>query len=363
MLPKRSFAMVQTGVRTLEPRDVEIPDIDAFSAILELEACGICGSDYEQYEGALRTPMPVIPGHEPLGRIAQIGDVAAKRWGVDVGDRVAVETMLSCRHCPTCFDGRYHLCENRRIYSYIPLSESPGLWGGYAQYMYLHANSVIHRVDPSLPAELAVMFNPLGAGFRWAVELPETKPGESVVILGPGQRGLSCVIACREVGAGTIVVTGIAADARKLELARAFGADHTIDVDNEPAVERVRALTDGGADVVIDVSAYATEPVRDALDMVKPGGRIVLAGVKGFKPVDDFVSDLIVMKEITIHGAIGVTSSGYRSAIRLIESGRSPIEQMHTHDFSLENADLAIRTLAREVENDESIHSCLIPPK
>ena len=363
MLPRKSFAMVQTGVRTLEPREVEIPDIDAFSAILELEACGICGSDYEQYEGALRTPMPVIPGHEPLGRIARIGDVAAERWGVDVGDRVAVETMLSCRHCPTCFDGRYHLCENRRIYSYIPLDESPGLWGGYAQYMYLHANSVIHRVDPSLPAELAVMFNPLGAGFRWAVELPETKPGESVVILGPGQRGLSSVIACREVGAGTIVVTGLAADARKLELARAFGADHTIDVDTEPAVERVKALTDGGADVVVDVSAYATQPVRDALDMVKPGGRIVLAGVKGFKPVDDFVSDLIVMKEVTIHGAIGVTSSGYRSAIRLIESGRSPIGQMHTHDFPLENADLAIRTLAREVENDESIHSCLIPPK
>lgn len=363
MLPEKSFTMVQTGVRTLEPRDVEIPDIDDFSAILEVEACGICGSDYEQYEGALRTPMPVIPGHEPLGRIARIGDIAAERWGVDVGDRVAVETMLSCRHCSTCFDGRYHLCENRRIYSYIPLSEAPGLWGGYAQYMYLHANSVIHRVDPSLPADLAVMFNPLGAGFRWAVEIPETKPGESVVILGPGQRGLSSVIACREVGAGKIIVTGLAADARKLELARTFGADHTIDVDNEPAVERVRALTDGGADVVLDVSAYATQPVRDALDMVKPGGRIVLAGVKGFKAIDDFVSDLIVMKEVTIHGAIGVTSSGYRSAIRLIESGRIPIEQMHTHNFSLENADLAIRTLAREVEGDESIHSCLIPPK
>ena len=114
---------------------------------------------------------------------------------------------------------------------------------------------------------------------------------------------------------------------------------------------------------MLDVSAYATQPVRDALDMVKPGGRIVLAGVKGFKAIDDFVSDLIVMKEVTIHGAIGVTSSGYRSAIRLIESGRIPIEQMHTHNFSLENADLAIRTLAREVEGDESIHSCLIPPK
>lgn len=363
MLPKKSFAMVQTGVRALEPRDIPIPEIDEESAILEIESCGICGSDHEQYQGVIRTPMPVIPGHEPLGRIAKIGDVAARRWGVNVGDRVAVETMLSCRHCAKCFDGRYHLCANRRIYSYIPLDEAPGLWGGYSQYMYLHANSVVHRVDPSLPPEIAVMFNPLGAGFRWAVELPHTRPGDSVVILGPGQRGLSCVIACREVGAGTIIVTGLAADAHKLELARAFGADHTVDVQNERAVDRVKTLTDGGADVVVDVSAYATQPVRDALDMVRPGGTIVLAGVKGFKPVDDFVSDLIVMKEVKIQGAIGVTSSGYRSAIRLIESRRVPLAKMHTHDFALSDADLAIRTLAREVPGDESIHSCLIPPK
>lgn len=363
MLPKKSFAMVQTGVRALEPRDIPIPEIDEESAILEVESCGICGSDHEQYQGVIRTPMPVIPGHEPLGRIAKIGDVAARRWGVNVGDRVAVETMLSCRHCATCFDGRYHLCTNRRIYSYIPLDEAPGLWGGYSQYMYLHANSVVHRVDPSLRPEIAVMFNPLGAGFRWAVELPKTRPGDSVVILGPGQRGLSSVIACREVGAGTIIVTGLAADARKLELAKELGADHTVDVQNERAVERVKALTNGGADVVVDVSAYATQPVRDALDMVRPGGTIVLAGVKGFKPVDDFVSDLIVMKEVKIQGAIGVTSSGYRSAIRLIESRRVPLETMHTHDFALRDADLAIRTLAREVPGDESIHSCLIPPR
>lgn len=97
--------------------------------------------------------------------------------------------------------------------------------------------------------------------------------------------------------------------------------------------------------------------------MVRPGGRIVLAGVKGMKAVDDFVSDYIVLKEINIQGAIGVTSSGYRSAIRMIESGRSPITEMHTHDFDLAEADLAIRTLGREVEGDESIHSCLIPPK
>src|SRR5262249_40391645 len=157
-------------------------------------------------------------------------------------------------------------------------------------YMYLHPNSVLHRVDSKLPASLAVIFNPLGAGFRWAVEMPDTRPGDSVVILGPGQRGLAAVVACREVNAGQLIVTGLAADAKKLALAREFGAHATIDVDNENAVARVKELTFGrGADIVVDVSAYATKPVRDALDMVRPGGTVVLAGVKGFKPVGDFV--------------------------------------------------------------------------
>jgi threonine dehydrogenase-like Zn-dependent dehydrogenase len=93
------------------------------------------------------------------------------------------------------------------------------------------------------------------------------------------------------------------------------------------------------------------------------GGTVVLAGVKGFRPIPDFVSDKIVMKEIQIRGAIGVTSTGYESAIRLIESRRHPIEKMHTHDFALRDAELAIRTLAREIEGDESIHSCLLPGK
>jgi len=360
--PAKTLAMVQTEVRTLEPRDLPIPDIDDESALLRVEACGICGSDYEQYEGLLRTPMPVIPGHEPLGVIERIGDAAARRWGVDVGDRVAVETMLSCRFCPACLGGRYHLCRDRRIYSYIPLSDAPGLWGAYAQYMFVHRNSVVHKVDATLPASTAVMFNPLGAGFRWAVEMPRTGPGDTVLILGPGQRGLASVIACREAGADRILVTGLAADADKLALARAFGADHTIDAENENVKARVRELTDGrGADVVVDVSSYSTAPVAEALDYVATGGRVVLAGVKGFKAIPDFVSDKIVMKEISIQGAIGVTSTGYRSAIRLLEARRHPVEKMHTHDFGLRDAETAIRTLARQIPGEESIHSCLLP--
>ena len=362
MASKKCLAMVQTRPRGLEPRELPIPDIDDDSALLRVEACGICGSDYEQFEGVLRTPMPVIPGHEPLGIIDKIGDRAARRWGVDVGDRVAVETMLSCRFCERCLAGSYHLCRQRRIYSYIPLSEEPGLWGAYAQYMFLHGNSIVHKMDPALPAEIAVLFNPLGAGFRWGVEMPRSGPGDTVVILGPGQRGLACVLACREAGVDRIIVTGLAADAPKLKIARAFGADLTIDVDHEDPVERVQAYTQGrGADVVVDVSSYATEPITQAVDLAAPGARIVLAGVKGFKAVPDFVSDKIVLKELSIRGAIGVTSSGYRSAIRLIEAGRHPLAEMHTHEFDLRDAETAIRTLAREIEGEHSVHSCLIP--
>ncbi|MFQ5699067.1 MAG: zinc-binding dehydrogenase, partial [Myxococcota bacterium] len=225
MAPRTCLAMVQTGPRKLEPRDLPLPEIGDDDALLRIEACGICGSDHEQFNGVLPVPFPLIPGHEPLGIIERIGEGAARRWGVDVGDRIAVETMLGCRSCRRCLEGRYHLCRSRKIYSYIPLSEEPGLWGAYAEYLYVAPNAVVHKVDPTLPAEIAVLFNPLGAGFRWGVEIPETRPGQSVVILGPGQRGLCCVLACREAGAGSILVTGLSADARKLELAREFGAD------------------------------------------------------------------------------------------------------------------------------------------
>jgi len=363
-VPRKTLAMVQTAPRKLEARDLPIPDIGDDAGLIRIEACGICGSDYEQYEGVLRTPMPVIPGHEPLGVVAKIGDAAARRWGVDVGDRIAVETMISCRFCSPCLGGRYHLCDSRRIYSYIPLSDEPGLWGAYAEYMYLDPNAVVHKVDAAIPVSTAVMFNPLGAGFRWGVEMPRTGPGDTVLILGPGQRGLSCVLACRAAGASKILVTGLAGDAPKLALAREFGADHCIDVDNENVVERVRELTDGrGVDVVVDVSSYSTEPVTQAIDCAAVGGRVVLAGVKGFRPIPNLISDKIVIKEIELLGAIGVTSTGYANAIRLIESGRYPIEKMHTHDFGLRDAELAIRTLAREIPGEASIHSCLLPGK
>ena len=365
MPPRTTRAIVQTGPRQLELRELPIPDIDADSALLRVEACGICGSDVEQFTGTLPVRWPLIPGHEPLGIIERIGDRAAKRWGVNAGDRVAVEVLIPCGHCRACIDGRYQVCRGRGGmfgYSYIPLSHPPGLWGAYADYMYLDPFSLVHPMRKDIPASVAAMFNPLGAGFRWAVEIPDTGPGDNVLILGPGQRGLASVVAARVAGADMIIVTGLARDEKKLALAKDLGADHVINIEAEDARARVRELTNGhGADVVIEVSSYASEPVAEALYYAATGGRIVLAGVKGFKPVPDFISDLIVVKELTIKGAFGVTSRAYQSAIRLIESGRVPVEKMHTHDFPLEQAERAIQMLGGEIPGESSIHSCLLP--
>src|SRR3546814_19616234 len=105
--------------------------------------------------------------------------------------------------------------------------------------MYLHPNSFVHKIDKSLPPQIAVMFNPLGAGYRWAVEVPKLQVGDTLVVLGPGQRGLARVIPARQAGAGDLIVTGLESDGAKLELASTFGATHPLDVTNANAKPRI----------------------------------------------------------------------------------------------------------------------------
>jgi threonine dehydrogenase-like Zn-dependent dehydrogenase len=355
-------AMVQHGVRDLRPATFPLPEIGRDDALLRVEACGICGSDYEQFEGALPVRFPVIPGHEPVGVIEQIGEDAAARWRVKQGDRVGVETLIPCGACGECAQGRYRLCrgDGRGLsaYGYRSTERPPSLWGGYAQYLYLEPRSLVHRISHDVPPELAVLFNPLGAGFRWAVQMPALQVGETIVVLGPGQRGIASVIAAREAGAGTIIVTGLAKDERKLALCRQFGAHHTIDVERDDPVKAVREITNGRmADVVIDVTAYAVQAITQAVDIARRGGRVVLAGTKGPRPVPDFISDRVVMKELTVYGALGVDWQAYEQAVRLIESNKYDLAAMHTHTLPLEEAERGLALLAA----NEAVHIALVP--
>jgi threonine dehydrogenase-like Zn-dependent dehydrogenase len=357
-------AAVQVGPRQIEVREFDRPAIGPDDGLLRIERCGICGSDVEQFKGELgRRSYPCIPGHEPLGIIEEIGERAAERWDVQVGDRVAVEIIIPCRTCDLCLLGRYQACRNRSgAYSgSTPTNREPALWGGYAEYLYLHPNAIVHRMRSDIPPDVAVMFNPLGAGVRWAVHLGGTQIGDTVLILGPGQRGLCAVIAAGAAGAGRIIVTGLARDHHKLDLAREFGADHVIDVDREHTVERVMEITNGvGADVVLDVTPMVTQPVLDALECVRHGGRIVLAGLKGRKPTS-LSTDAIIHKGAAVVGAYGVDARAYLDAIRIIESGRFPLLRMHTHTFGLAEAQRAVEVLAGEVPGEEAVHVAIDP--
>jgi threonine dehydrogenase-like Zn-dependent dehydrogenase len=353
-------AAVQTGPEAYEIREFPRPQIGPDEGLLRIEACGVCGSDVEQYRGHLVRPgmFPLIPGHEPLGIVDEVGERAAERWGVAVGDRVAVEILRPCRTCDYCLTGRYMSCpRGDGAYGMTPLRREPSLWGGFAEYLYLHPQAILHKVSPDLPAELAVMFNPLGAGVRWACYLGEVGIGDTVLILGPGQRGLTSVIAARAAGAGTIIVTGLSRDEGKLALAREFGADHTINVEEEDVVERVREITGGAmADVVLELTPIASQPVLDAIEAVRHSGRIVLAGLKGGKAIE-MVTDRLINKGVTVRGAYGVNAQAYIEAIRIIESGRFPLERMHSGRYELADTEAAIRSLG----DGDAVHVCVCP--
>jgi threonine dehydrogenase-like Zn-dependent dehydrogenase len=358
-------AVVQTGPRQMEIREFPRPVIGPDDgALVRVEACGICGSDVEQYKGAMGgRGLPMVPGHEPLGIIEEIAPATAKRWGVAEGDRVAIEILIPCRSCDLCLAGKYMSCKNRAGShgGYNPPERGLGLWGGYAEYMHLHPNSIVHPVRGDLPAEIAVMFNPLGAGVRWALQYGEVHLGSSVLVLGAGQRGLSAILASKYVGAGLIIATGLAKDTRKLALAREFGADHTINVEETDTVQRVRELTGGdGVDVVLDLTPMATQPILDAVNAVRWGGTIVCAGLKGGRAVE-LPTDMLINKALTVKGAFSVDAAAYMDAIKLIESDKFPLHKMQTHKFGLDNVEHAIQLLAGEVPGEDGIHVAIMP--
>ncbi len=354
---------VLTAPREFDYREVAIPDIGPEEGLLSVEAAGLCGTDWEQYLGHLdNTPWavrPIVPGHEILGWIDKVGTEAAKRWGVKEGDRVTVEASIPCGQCFQCQVGRPVLCRNGMGYGLrMGFDNAPHLWGGYGTHLYLHPRATLHKAPADVPTDIMSLFNPMSNAVRWAVERPETGIGDTVVIEGPGQRGLLSVLAAREAGAGKIIVTGTGQDRYRLSLARDLGADETIVVDDENPVERIVEATGGQlADVVVDVSSLATEPVTQAVEMVRPGGTVVIAGLKGSKAIPDFVSDTLITKEISLLGVLSSSWSSVEKAIDIIRRKGDVLHKLCTHHYPVEEADKAVRVLGREIEDGpEAVH-------
>ncbi len=359
-------ALVLETPRRLVQRRLPIPDVSDDDGLVRVEACGLCGTDHEQYTGALHGGFAFVPGHETVGVIEAVGSRAAQRWGVAVGDRVALEVFQSCRACAACRAGDYRRCEKHGIadmYGFIPVDREPGLWGGYAEYQYLAPDSMVLPVPDELDPVLATLFNPLGAGIRWGVTVPGTGPGDVVVVLGPGIRGLCAAAAAKEAGAGFVMVTGLGPrDADRLALAPEFGADLIVDVAVDDPVAALQKATGGLADVVLDVTSKAPAAFAQAIALARPAGTVVVAGTRGWgSGAPGFSPDAVVFKELRVLGALGVDATAYRAALELLTTGRYPFENLPRRCVGLDVAEDLLALMAGERDGVAPVHGVLIP--
>lgn len=320
----------------------------------------MCGSDWKQYQGKLIPCYPVIDGHEVVGRIARIGPVAAARLGLEIGDRVALEGTCPCGDCIPCLNGRWKHCDRAIVYGLTSVDDGCGLNGGYAEYLLMRSNTRAYHMAKEISIQDAVFFNPLGSGLDWVVRLGETQVGDTVLIMGPGQRGLGSVIAAREAGAGRIIMCGRGRRPWKLDLALELGATHVINTDEESVAERVREITGGVmADRAVDTTPDAIQPLEDILESMRSEGTVVLTSRKS-EEIEGFVGR-IMRKSLTVRGAMASSEWGKRQAIRILGERKYDLEKLHTHTIPIDQLDLAMRILGGEVPGEEAVHITVSP--
>ena len=334
-------------------------------ALIAVEATGMCGTDWEQYQGhlAARVPYPVITGHETVGRIAAARAERPEPVGAWAsGPRLAVESTRPCGTCDACRRGRWLYCAERTIYGLTTVTDPPALSGGFAEYLVLRSNSQVYPVPDHLSTEDAVFFNPLGAGMDWGVRIAGTEPGDTVVIFGPGQRGLSCLLAVRDAGAAQVVVVGRSRRPWRLELAAALGASAVVDSDREAVVDAVLAATGGRpADRVIDTTPGDLGPVVAAYDLLRPEGTLVVAANKTGQIPASLFTEKLLSKALTVRGAYSVSTWAKTEAIRLLAAQRYDLSEVHSHTMGIGDLDLALRTLGGEVDGERAMHITVTP--
>jgi alcohol dehydrogenase len=361
----RADALVLEAPRTLRRRALPLPPVGDDDGILRVEACGLCGTDHELYTGAITPGYAFVPGHEAVGVIEAVGDRAAERWRVAAGDRVAVQAFLACGSCGPCRRGDQRLCRRHGLadmYGLTSVDRPPGLWGGYATHQYLAPDSLLLPVPRSLTPAVAVAFNPVGAGIRWAAKRPGTKAGAVVAVLGCGIRGLAAAAAAKEAGAGFVMVTGAGErDHPRLAQAGRFGADLVVDVRAEDPVRRLRAEANvAGADVVVDVTAKAPEAFAQAVALARAGGTVVVAGTRGGGGTPGFDPDHLVYKELRLLGALGVDTADYQAALDLLARETYPFAELARETVGLDGAAALLETMAGE-RGVPPVHAVIAP--
>jgi L-iditol 2-dehydrogenase len=322
----------------VELREVPIPEIGSDDVLLEVGAVSVCGSDVHQAHNTHSWPVnvPVVLGHEFGGIVARIGSAVR---GVREGDRVVSETAAEiCGNCLSCRGGRYNLCRARKGFGY-------GLDGAMAHWVRVPARC-LHAIPASLPFDIACLAEPHAVAYNAMCVNSTIRPGDVVVVLGPGPIGLLCARMAALSGANPLIVAGLTADCPRLDVARALGATRTVDVERENLEAVVRDSSSDGADVVCDATG-ASKALDVALRLVRPGGQIIKVG---WSP-ESYAVDInpLVQRNVHLQGTFSHNYAVWERVIHLLdrrvtmpetivglraplESWRSAFDAMHRRD-------------------------------
>ena len=308
-------------------------------------------------------------GHENIGIIAKAGREFTRRKGFKEGDLVFVEHYVMCGKCEWCHAGQYRHCENTNWrtnpdairYGYTSAEKAPHLWGGFAQYVYLPWNAVVHHVPKGVSAELAGLVTPMANGVEWSLFDGGVGYNSTVLIQGPGQQGLSQTVICKQAGASLIIVTGTSKDAPASKSRKSLAP-----ITSSTCRRKTRSSASWkspaakGVDVALDCTAGAgTIPMLLGIEALKrKGGVIVAQGEMAQFP--NFPLEKFTVKFITMKSARGHSYKACELALAQLASKRFPLELVTTHRFGLKDVDLAIKSVGGEGVPDV-IHASLMP--
>ena len=310
----------------VELRELPVPELGDEDILLRVGAVSVCGSDVHQYHNqqSWAVNVPVVLGHEFGGTVARVG---ARVRGFKEGDRVVSETAASiCGRCLYCRTGEYNLCPQRAGFGY-------GTHGAMAEFVRV-PERCLHHIPDVLPFERAALTEPCCVGYNAVVVKSRVRPGDVVVVLGPGPIGLIAAEMARISGAGTLIVAGMSQDAPRLAAARALGVTHAVDLETADLAALVRTLGDGlGADLVVDATGTSIA-LKTALDVVRPGGQVTKVGW-GPQPLS-FSLDPLVLKAVTLQGSFSHTFRNWEQVVKLLASGQINLEPIVSRVSALE---------------------------
>jgi len=294
---------------SVELRDVPVPEIGETDVLLRVGAVSVCGSDLHQWRGShgWHVNYPCILGHEFAGTIARAGARVAK---FKEGDRVVSETAAVIDEgSPLTRSGLYNLDPARRGFGY-------GVDGAMTEYVRV-PERCLHRIPSTLEFRKAALTEPCCVSYNAVCVNGRVRPGDNVLVLGPGPIGLLCAMMAKLSGAGRVIVAGLPSDQMRFQAARKVGADVTLD---SGVLEYIAQLGDGfGVDVAIDASG-ASVTLQTALQAVRPAGQIVKVGW-GPQPIQ-FSLDPLVQKNVTITGSFSHNWPVWERVISMIVSGQ-----------------------------------------